>query len=434
MMLKHRYLLTSVVILFLYSITHSQSINKSDTKLTVLRQAAEFESQEAIWLIWPDYEHKAGLSNNAVTTYIISEIIEYVPVFVSCYSSEALQDATEKLNSLFGDHPNLTLVEIPSGEIWIRDMGPNLVFTKELGPAVVDYKFNSWGYGDLSDDDTRLDEAYDRKWAEKYGYPVITSPIISEGGNREHNGKGTLILTETVALGRNPSWTKAQLEEEFERTLGVSHIIWLKEGLREDDHTFRGPFAGFDGRFYYTVATTNGHVDKFVRFVNPTTILLAEVPEEALEDPFGIENHRRLEENYEILKNAVDQDGNPFTIIRMPMPTLLMDKMRPGDPVYDYIKTMSYNSGIPFPQGKHIPVVPTASYLNFLITDSVIVGQKYWNEGASFVLKKRDNEVYEILKSQFPNRKVVLIDAYAINLGGGGIHCITMNKPKYNRY
>ena len=44
-------------------------------------------------------------------------------------------------------------------------------------------------------------------------------------------------------------------------------------------------------------------------------------------------------------------------------------------------------------------------------------------------LKEKDKKAEQILQSVFPNRKIVMIDALAVNLGGGGIHCISMNQP-----
>ncbi|NNL03381.1 MAG: agmatine deiminase family protein, partial [Eudoraea sp.] len=86
--------------------------------------------------------------------------------------------------------------------------------------------------------------------------------------------------------------------------------------------------------------------------------------------------------------------------------------------------------GSEFPAGETINVVAAASYLNFIITSEVIVGQKYWREGMPEEIKIRDDETKELLGSVFPNRKVVMIDALAVNLGGGGLHCISMHQPK----
>jgi len=44
-------------------------------------------------------------------------------------------------------------------------------------------------------------------------------------------------------------------------------------------------------------------------------------------------------------------------------------------------------------------------------------------------VKVKDEKAAQILQSVFPNRKIVMIDALAVNLGGGGIHFISMHQP-----
>jgi len=69
------------------------------------------------------------------------------------------------------------------------------------------------------------------------------------------------------------------------------------------------------------------------------------------------------------------------------------------------------------------------SYLNFIITNKVVVGQTCWREGMPQEVKVKDEKAAQILHSVFPNRKIVMIDALAVNLGGGGIHFISMHQP-----
>ena len=102
--------------------------------------------------------------------------------------------------------------------------------------------------------------------------------------------------------------------------------------------------------------------------------------------------------------------------------------MKPGDSVYDFISTLEYEDGSVFPQGEEVPVIAAASYLNFLISDKVIIGQKYWKEGKDLAIKARDEQVKGILQEIFPKRNVIMLDALAINFGGGGIHCISMHE------
>ncbi|MBU2905757.1 agmatine deiminase family protein [Arenibacter algicola] len=418
-------------ILFSMLILSCSSPKKSDPIIAV-NQPAEFESQEAIWLIWPSTDHKEGESVEQVTLAIVEALMGNIGIVITCKDKELLTQAEESLKKYFGELPKLKLLQLPSVETWARDMGPIFVETNQNTWAIADFNFNAWGYSDTLDIDTKTEELYDERVAKHFQLPVISSRMISEGGNREVNGKGTLITTEAVEMDRNPDMTKADMEKEYKRLLGVKKIIWLKQGLVEDDHTFRGPITTVDGDKAYTVVTTNGHVDEFARFVNDSTILFAKMDSVDLEDPIAFENHKRMEENYRILSEATDQNGKPFTIIRMPLPGTIFSSMNPGDYVYEYIKTLDYTNGSTFPNGEPIKVMAALSYLNFIITNKVVIGQRCWREGMSKELKLKDEEAAQILQSVFPDRKIVMIDALAVNLGGGGIHCISMHQPLFS--
>lgn len=401
-------------------------------ELEVVRQPAEYDPQESVWLIWSPIDHKEGYSNEQVTLQIIDALIPHTKVIVTAANKVLYDKAKSAISAAALEGGQVELLQIPSEELWVRDMGPNFVQLKNGQKAVVDFGFDAWGYTPIEemDDYTIRMEKYDEAVASLRKLPLISTDLISEGGDREVNGEGVLMVVETVEQGRNPNMTKAAMESEFKRVLGVEKVIWLKEGLYEDDHTFRGTIELENGEKAYTVVTTNGHIDEFARFVNDSTILLAEVPAEDLHDPVAKENHRRMEENFAILKNATDQNGKPFRIVRMPLPKLIVDKMKPGDSVYDFISTLEYKDGTQFPKGEPVSVIAAASYLNFLITDKVIIGQKYWREGLEQSIHERDETVKTILKQLFPQREVLMLDALAINFGGGGIHCITMHEPK----
>lgn len=428
MNIKHnmKSILTSLVFGILIISCATPQKNKD---LVVINQPAEFDTQEALWLIWPSTNHKESESVEKVTLSIIEALIGTTDIVVTCKNKELLKQAQETLNKRFGEQPRLTILEIPSFEIWARDMGPIFVQTNQNSFAIADFNFNSWGYSDTLNADTKTEEMYDVRVAKHLNLPVISSAMISEGGNREVNGKGTLITSESVEMGRNPTMTKKEMEAEYKRLLGTKKVIWLKQGLVEDDHTFLGPITTPDGTKAYTVATTNGHVDEFMRFVNDSTVLLAEVDPAELADPIAFENNKRMEVNYQILSLATDQNGKPFTIIRMPLPGTIYNSMSPGDYVYEFMKTLDYEDGNKFPDGQPVKVMAAFSYLNFIITNKVIIGQTIWREGMPAALKLKDEKAAQILKAAFPDKKVIMIDALAVNLGGGGIHCISMQQP-----
>ncbi|WP_297798452.1 agmatine/peptidylarginine deiminase [uncultured Eudoraea sp.] len=406
--------------------------DKNKNLLKVTRQMGEFEEIDALWLIWPTTDHKSGESVEEVTLAIIEALVSDLKIVISCADDKVLEKAKSILNEKYPASENLIFKVIPSMEIWARDMGPSFVELKNGNHAIADFNFNSWGYADTLDFAAKTEEKFDERVAEILNLPLISSAMISEGGNRELNGKGTLLVSETVEQGRNPTMTKAAMEAEYQRLLGVKKVIWLQHGLLEDSHTFLGPLTTADNSKAYTVVTTNGHVDEFARFVNDSTVLLASVDSTDMQDPIAGENHRRMEENFKILSMSTDQDGNPFNIIRMPLPPTILSTMQPGDYVYDYIQTLDYQDGSQFPNGEVITVAAAASYLNFIITTEVIVGQKYWRKGMPDEIQRKDEETKMILESVFPNRKVVMIDALAVNLGGGGLHCISMHQPVLN--
>jgi len=426
------FLLISLLI-FSCSKNAEQTANKekdNTTELIVQRQAAEYDPQSAVWLIWSPVDHLGGFSNEKVDLAIIEALVPSVKVHVTAADSTLLAKAKAQIPAEYLESGKVELHQIPSVELWARDMGPSFVETNQ-GLAIADFNFNAWGYTDTLDASTQIEEKYDENVAKLLGLPIISTSLISEGGNREVNGEGTLMVVEAVEKGRNPHMSKAEMNAEFKRLLGVTNVIWLKEGLHEDDHTFLGQIETEGGEKAYTVITTNGHIDEFARFVNDSTVLLAKVDEADMDDPIAQENHRRMEENYEILKNSVDQDGKPLNIVRIPLPKTILGKMKPGDSVYDYISTLEYQDGSVFPKGEEVTVIAAASYLNFLISNEVVIGQKYWREGWDESIKQRDEEAKAVLKSVFPNRKIVMIDALAVNFGGGGVHCITMQQPAF---
>jgi len=176
---------------------------------------------------------------------------------------------------------------------------------------------------------------------------------------------------------------------------------------------------------------TGGHLDEYARFVGPQTILLAEVLPEDRNHPIGRISHDNMEENYKILLNERDQDGEPFKVIRMPMPPLLTHFIVPSDDVYKFFhENLNFQDGTTLDNESGFDMVVAASYCNFLISNGVVLVSKYSKGGKSPRFQETDDIAKKILADLFPDRKIAQIDAYNINLGGGGMHCISQQEPK----
>ncbi len=394
----------------------------------------EWERQESLWMSSPTYENVQDRPSEVVYRDLIRETYGHVKVdmIVNDASERAKLKTDWRANNIPFDHVEFHTVE--HGDVWIRDMGPFFVRSADKRAVkIVDFDFNYWGYAGVSEEAAEAsvtEERVDRLIAADIGVPTIKSTMTIEGGTMEFNGKGTMLVPEHVVMQRNPQYNgdKALAEAEFKRVLGVEKVIWLGEGLIADEHTINGPLA--PAPHPYTAVTPGGHTDEFVKFVNPTTILLAEVTkEEAARDPFAAIDRERMERNYQILKHATDQDGNPFTIIRMHVPDTIMHTLVPGDSVYDFMATINYLDGSGFPQGQPIQVIEPNSYFNYMITNGKVIGQKFWKPGRPESIHEKDLRAKEILEKAFPGREVVLIDAENVNLGGGGVHCIMQQQP-----
>lgn len=403
---------------------------------------AEFENQKAIWMSWSKYENKKGYDVKAVQAAIIARLSQDIEAYLLASPGETNSNEVDSvvqreiydyMQKYGANLNNVKIIPVEYEDIWMRDMGPTFVLNKKGGKAIIDFGFNVWGYENQNSRLSQIEGSVDRKIAGKLKIPCISSFLIGEGGAREFNGKGTLILVESVEFHRNPGFSKEQIEAEYKRIFNLKKIIWLPFGMYDDELSFKKRLPGPDGKLNaYTVITTGGHVDQFVRFAGPRKILYSYCSEEeTAKDPILRENKRRMDVVLNILKNETDQDGYPFELIPMPFAPTIYDTMYPGDGVYEYLASNdSVRVFNPFKYGEPIVVVLATGYLNFLISNRVIINAKYWREGDPLSWKELDEKAANVLRSAFPDKEIYLIDVRAINLGGGGIHCITQQEPQ----
>eukprot|EP00736_Rhodelphis_marinus_P000522 Rmarinus@m.4409 len=400
-----------------------------------LRVPAEFEPQDAIWLSWPTYENKRGLPVEDVHASIIKALSSHVQVHVLVENVETQTSVLSYLHARGVPIGHITFVHMKYGaDIWMRDFGPYFVRRSsgtERNLEVVSFRFNCWGYESEDSDTAKQMYEVAAQCARHVGVACSRVGHVSEGGSRETNGDGVMILCEAVEKHRNPGCSREDIEKRFRDALGMHTFIWMESGVVEDDHASSGPITIPDGRKVYPAIATGGHTDEFVRFVSKDTVLLGEVTEfEARRCPLAAETRRRMERNFEILRQARGADGKPFNIVRVPFPETLVKEVGPGDGVYDYLSQISYRAGAPpFPKGENIWVFYAASYLNFLVSNGVVVMPRYYRPGRFESIRSRDEWAQTILQTQFPSHDIVAIDVDAINLGGGGIHCVTMQQP-----
>ena len=398
-----------------------------------IRMPAEWEKHEAVWVGW---EHFAPFHQPALN--VIKGLLPYVPVKVVAESPFSARVLKEYLHMQGVDSAKVQVFVFPNNRVWLRDHGATFVRTAS-GIAIADFKWSHYGIRDwltyTGVAPTAVEETYqavakktgsiDSLMGSSLGVARLHTDVSMEGGSIEVNGRGVLILCEEVTFQRNPGKSKSYIESEFRRVLGARKIIWMKRGLADDPHIIRpitGNYIGFG---------TGGHTDEFVRFTDENTLLLAWVPEaEKDRHPIHRMNYERMSENLAILQQATDQDGRPFRIIKVPLPELIYKQVT----ITNYQKNetdhailsnwISRNDG--FRPGDTVNRVAAASYLNYFVTNDVVLLPDYIPYGTS---PSRQDSVRQIFEAAFPGRKLIFLDVMNLNYEGGGIHCITQQQP-----
>lgn len=440
MLQKTEFYFSKIFLILIGLILFSSCKQEPKIDPTAFFMPGEFEPHEAVWFgTW--YMGDWASDYKRVTSEVMKAIQSNVEIKMAVPADSLLLIVKHDLDSLGVDTAKIQFFIMPGDDFWIRDYGAAFVVNRqgELGAVDFDWvaygKLNSQGREDSTGADSlkllRKKQSYatskvDSLMAVATGAKWIKGDLFIEGGSIEINGKGVLIQCEAVTLQRNPDRTKEDLEDVYKKSLGIKKVIWLPKGLAEDENGFNlqlGKYVGYG---------TGGHTDEFVRFADSRTILLAWVDESEVDaHPLNRINYERMSENYEILKKATDQDGKPFKIIKIPLPFIQERSVIVSDFIYDdyHISSKAFASDDreKLNEGDTLVGVAAASYLNFLVTNGVVVTATYAKDEVSI---NREKEVEHLFQKAFPGRKIVFINALQLNRHGGGIHCITQQEPK----
>ncbi|UVL90141.1 agmatine deiminase family protein [Pseudomonas sichuanensis] len=317
-----------------------------------------FGAQDAIWEDFTE-DVQAALGR------IARAIAAYQPVTVFCRASE--RDIAEEE---CGSH-NITYVETKLDDIWMRDIGANLVLDDDGALGAVDFNFNGWG----GKQQHRYDAKLAARVAKLAGAQYQRSELVGEGGGIEVDGHGTGIMTESswINRNRNPDWSKAEVEEELKARLGLRKIIWLP-GIKGKD-------------------ITDAHVDFYARFAAPGVVVAN------LDNDPDSYDYAVTRKHLEILQNATDADGRKLQVHTLSPPLKpRSNKFSKGNPDF------------------------AAGYINYFVINGAVIAPQFGDRTA-------DEKARALLVQLYPGRTVVQLDIDAIAAGGGGIHCVTNQCP-----
>ena len=289
------------------------------------RYAGEFEEQEAVIVGWPRIiQPVKGMFTEGVMVQVVKALIGQVEkVIVNCGWPGTYDRCRELLTESGVDLKDITITQMPDMMHWARDYGPDIMKNDKGEMRLVHFRFDMYGMGEEDSEMSTLCHKYAPHMAAELGcFDIVSSCLISEGGDKEFNGAGVMMaIEETEVAKRNGSMTRDEVEAEFKRVFNLKKVIWLPKCHWEEEPSTIGVLDYVDGKPVYRSGSANGHIDELARFVDKNTVLLLEVDEEEAK---SLESARITKERcdmaYEVLKNETDAEGTPLNIIRIPAP------------------------------------------------------------------------------------------------------------------
>ena len=332
---------------------------KAENKANKWRLPAEWEPQMGVQLTWPHADTDwAPILNDILETYheMAREIAKRERLIVV-----APEGAARDMLRFVCD----------TDDTWARDHGFITLTDDKRHHRLLDYRFNGWGEKFPADNDNAINrKMYDAGIVE--GEYKDCLDFVLEGGSIESDGKGTIFTTTGCLLAphRNQPLKKSEIEQRLMKDLGAERVIWI-------DH---GQLTGDD---------TDGHIDTLVRICPDDTLIYV-----GCDDPDD-EQYTELQLMEAQLKTLRTLDGQPYRLLKLPMPR----------PIYD--------------DGYRLP----ATYANFLILNGAVLCPTYGQPDL-------DQAAIRIIGEAFPDREMVPIDSRIIIRQHGSIHCCTMQFPK----
>ncbi|MCB0969035.1 MAG: agmatine deiminase family protein [Ilumatobacter sp.] len=330
-----------------------------------MRMPGEFAPHERTVICWPtrDAIYPGPLLDEARAAHaeLAQAIARYEPVTMIAPPGTA-DDAAERCGG------GVEVVEIPIDDSWFRDSGPIYVTGDAGARTAVDFAFNAWGEKFPPWDD---DAAVARRWAEHAGHDTTSVDLVFEGGSISTDGEGSFVTTIQCLMhpNRNPTLTRARIEETLAAALGLESMLWLPHGLALD-------------------ADTDGHVDNVAAFARPGVLVV-----QGCDDP-DEPDHLLMDVNRRIADGWVDARGRSVAVVEVPV--------------------------LPFRErdGVRVPV----PYLNYYVGNGFVAVPTCGHPA--------DADMLAIIAEQYPGRDAFGLDVGEIlAIGGGGIHCVTQQVP-----
>ncbi len=332
-----------------------------------VRTMAEWEEIQTLCICWAQYEG------------ILKQIVRYAKdecqVLIVCDDSLVVKN-TLLDNTYGGPLPNLNNIVYliaPFNSVWIRDYGAECIYRNEVDSLYL----MDWIYNRPRPEDDAVPDAIGAfKNIPVYGTTATPYDLVGTGGNFQADGAGTVICTNLI-LDDNGSAgqynltvrNEAQVDAIMQQFMGIPPARYIKMTDLPNDVIH--------------------HVDMHLKMIDEERLLVGEFPQ-------GVSDGPQMEANVQaIMDNEVNTFGQPYRMVRIPMPS---------------------STG-----GNYPPDASYRTYANNVFVNKTILVPTYRTE--------YDTTALRILQEAQPGYRIIGIDCdnndANIISASGALHCIT---------
>lgn len=334
------------------------------------RRPMEHEPHAATWLQWPHDRTYPTQPQRYDATWVAMtlDLVQSETVKIIAYDSTEQVRITDLLRAAGVDLTQVEFYLAPTDDVWIRDNGPIFVEDGSGVLHVENWGFNGWGGRVPYANDDRIPGSV-ATWTR---LPVVDlNSVVLEDGAIQHDGAGTGIATLTSVINPNRTrLTAEEMEVKLREYLGITRMIWLDGHLDPED-------------------ITDFHIDGFFMFLDSTRLVTMSDTDLAY---WGVTDEDRA--TIAALTNAA---GSPYARIDLPLTA----------------------ANVTLASGRNLGF--KGSYVNFYVANTVVLVPTYDDPNDAVAL--------DILREQFPGRRVTGIDFREVFADGGMTHCVTQQEP-----
>jgi len=235
-----------------------------------VRNCAEWEPSQGVIIRWPlgiPYSLVAEMSEDVLVTTIVGSDYQKNQA-ISAYTANGVAMA------------NTGFIIAPTNSIWTRDYGPWFIFDGAGDMAIVDHIYNR-----PRPDDDQIPWVIGSEW----NMSVYGMELVHTGGNHMSDGLGMSMSTELV-YHENAGLAPGDVDSIMLAYLGNDYDVL--------DYIEYGGIH---------------HIDCWAKFLNPTTILIKDVPP-------GDASYDLLNDRAEYLSLQTSPWNRPYSIVRVYCP------------------------------------------------------------------------------------------------------------------